>query len=69
MNSNNDNTVIVRTIINLADSLALDVIAEGIETDSQLSQLQGFGCAYGQGYLFAHPISPTEMPDYLLKQG
>jgi EAL domain-containing protein (putative c-di-GMP-specific phosphodiesterase class I) len=48
--------VIVRSTIALAHSLGLSVVAEGIETTSQLRRLQTFGCAYGQGYLFARPL-------------
>ena len=47
---------IVRAIVNLAHSLGLDVIAEGIETEIQLKMLRELGCEYGQGYLFASPL-------------
>jgi diguanylate cyclase (GGDEF)-like protein/PAS domain S-box-containing protein len=48
--------VIVRSTIALAHSLELSVVAEGIETTSELRRLQTFGCEYGQGYLFARPL-------------
>ena len=47
---------IVKAIVNLAHSLGLDVIAEGIETEVQLNILRELGCEYGQGYLFASPL-------------
>jgi len=52
---------IVEGILRLADSLHLDVIAEGVETVSQRVLLRDLGCRYGQGYLFGRP-SPTTTP-------
>jgi EAL domain-containing protein (putative c-di-GMP-specific phosphodiesterase class I) len=48
--------VLVRAIIDLAEALQLDVVAEGIERADQLGPLRQLGCRYGQGYLFAHPL-------------
>ncbi len=50
-----ENSEILQTIISLAKSLKKKVIAEGIETESQLSLLQNLGCDYGQGYLMSRP--------------
>ncbi|MDJ0325030.1 EAL domain-containing protein [Cryobacterium sp. PH31-AA6] len=47
---------IVEGILRLADSLHLDVVAEGIETTGQRDLLTGMGCRYGQGYLFSKPV-------------
>jgi len=47
---------IVSAIIALGDSLGLDTVAEGIETDAQRSILRELGCAKAQGYLFAKPM-------------
>ncbi|MBX0301796.1 EAL domain-containing protein [Cryobacterium sp. 1639] len=52
---------IVEGILRLADSLGLDVVAEGIETVAQLELLTAMGCRYGQGYLFAKP-NPVASP-------
>ncbi|MEL6495433.1 MAG: EAL domain-containing protein [Cyanobacteria bacterium J06623_7] len=60
---NNTNYDIIKAIINLAHSLGLDVIAEGIETEAQLKILKGLGCEYGQGYLFAHPLNSVDAID------
>ncbi|MDG2992362.1 EAL domain-containing protein [Candidatus Synechococcus calcipolaris G9] len=48
---------IVPTIITLAKSMGLEVVAEGIETLGQLLNLQALNCTYGQGYYFARPLS------------
>ncbi len=52
---NGENSEILQTIISLAKNLKKKVIAEGIETESQLKLLQNLGCDYGQGYLLARP--------------
>jgi len=52
-----ENSEILQTIISLAKNLKKKVIAEGIETESQLSLLQNLGCDYGQGYLLARPLT------------
>jgi diguanylate cyclase (GGDEF)-like protein/PAS domain S-box-containing protein len=49
------NVEIMRSIIALGRSLAIDVIAEGIETPEQHDLLRSLGCEFGQGFLFAHP--------------
>jgi len=48
---------IVRTIIELARVLGMDVVAEGIETHEQYLLLRELGCRLGQGFLFARPMS------------
>ncbi len=48
---------IVRTIVRLAENLGMRAIAEGIETEIQLRQLQLLGCHGGQGYLFSPPLT------------
>ncbi len=58
---NNTNYDIIKAIINLAHSLGLDVIAEGIETEAQLEILRRLGCEYGQGYLFAYPLNSKDV--------
>lgn len=48
---------IVRTVIDLAHRLRLDVIAEGVETLEQFEALRGLGCERAQGYYFSRPIA------------
>lgn len=62
-------TPIINTIILLANSLGMDVIAEGIETVDQLAQLQRLGCKYGQGYFFSQPLSSEAVETLLQAQG
>ena len=46
---------IAQTIVMLAHHMEMDVVAEGVETTQQLTQLQALNCQYGQGYLFSQP--------------
>ena len=57
--------VIPRTIVSLAHSLGMDVVAEGIENEQQLAILKSYGCDIGQGYLFARPMPPEQAAGYL----
>ncbi len=66
MEDGSENGEIVRTVIALAKTLRLDVVAEGIETIHQLHQLRILGCEYGQGYLFSRPV-PVEEAEKLLE--
>ena len=52
---------IVRTIIELARALRMDVVAEGIETREQYRMLRQMGCQFGQGYLFAQALPAKEI--------
>jgi diguanylate cyclase len=54
------NESIARTIVALADSLSLEIIAEGIETPAEKAVLERLGCTEGQGYLFAKPLPADE---------
>ena len=50
---------IVGTIVALATHLGLDVVAEGVETETQFEQVHRLGCSHGQGFLFAPPLEPA----------
>ncbi len=56
-------------IIAMAHKLGIQVIAEGIETTEQLELLRAAGCDYGQGYLFARPMSALAFDNFLAQSG
>ncbi len=56
---------IVRTVVNLAHNLGMDVTAEGVETSEQLKILQSWGCEFSQGYLFAKPLKSKNASEIL----
>lgn len=62
-----DNGTIARAIINLARTLDLDVLAEGVEQKGQLAFLKDAGCREYQGFLFSKPISVEECESLLAK--
>ncbi|MDP3843069.1 MAG: EAL domain-containing protein [Oxalobacteraceae bacterium] len=56
---------IIRLIIALARTLALDIVAEGVETQEQVTALVRLGCDIGQGFLFSPPIDAQEVEKWL----
>jgi EAL domain-containing protein (putative c-di-GMP-specific phosphodiesterase class I) len=63
--SNNNGQAIVSTIIAMAHSLQLDVIAEGVETHEQRSLLGKLGCHRYQGYLYGKPLPASQFQQIL----
>ena len=63
-----ENSEILQTIISLAKNLRMRVVAEGIETENQLSLLQNLGCDYGQGFLIAKPKGREETETLLYQR-
>ena len=59
--------VIIRTIIAMAHSLDVSVIAEGVETEAQKQRLLTNGCTYFQGYLFSKPVPIDEFELFIRK--
>jgi EAL domain-containing protein (putative c-di-GMP-specific phosphodiesterase class I) len=55
-------TAIVDAIIRMSAALGLAVIAEGIETEAELTQLKALGCRYFQGYLVSRPVAAEDLP-------
>ena len=60
-----EDTAIVQMIIELAHTLGLEVIAEGVETEEQVELLREMGCDFAQGYHLAKPL-PSEEVEQLL---
>jgi EAL domain-containing protein (putative c-di-GMP-specific phosphodiesterase class I) len=56
---------VITSIIELARTIDLSTITEGVETESQRQQLLAMGCIDAQGYLFSRPLSPDQVAGYL----
>lgn len=65
--SRDDNTI-VNTIVAMAKGLELNVIAEGVETQSQLEYLRKMGCNEAQGFLFGKPLPPDVIAQLLVQE-
>lgn len=65
---NPDDATIVDTIIQMGRNLNMDVVAEGVEDEAQLTFLQKLGCTYVQGLLFGEPMSSDNYLELLLAQ-
>jgi len=65
---NADDATIVGTIIHMGQSLKMDVVAEGVETEDQLTFLQSLDCTYVQGLLFGQPMSSDNYLELLHAQ-
>ncbi|MGO9902727.1 MAG: putative bifunctional diguanylate cyclase/phosphodiesterase [Solirubrobacteraceae bacterium] len=61
LHNDHQKTSLVQGIINLSESLQLDVIAEGIEQTEQADQLRSINATLGQGFLYSKPISPDAL--------
>jgi diguanylate cyclase (GGDEF)-like protein/PAS domain S-box-containing protein len=67
MNADHDSHEIVRLIIMLAHSLGLKVVAEGTETEEQITELKRLGCEMAQGYLYSPPVDSKAALGLLLR--
>jgi diguanylate cyclase (GGDEF)-like protein/PAS domain S-box-containing protein len=65
LGSSNESDEIVRTIVNLAHTLGMEVTAEGIEEVSQRAQLTSLACESGQGFLYSRPICEVNVEQLL----
>ena len=59
------NTKMLKVIINIAESLGVPMIAEGVETEEQMLALKEMGCDIVQGYYFSRPVPPDEFETFL----
>jgi diguanylate cyclase (GGDEF)-like protein len=60
-----EDAIIVQSTVTLAHNLGLTVIAEGVEDQATLMQLQSYGCDFAQGYGIAKPLPEGEVQDWL----
>lgn len=67
LDSRGDNGEIVRTIVALAHSLNMEVLAEGVETRQQLAALKNLNCQYGQGFFFARPLERSAAEEWVAR--
>jgi EAL domain-containing protein (putative c-di-GMP-specific phosphodiesterase class I) len=65
MTSDSDDETIVRSIIDLAGNLSLDVVAEGVEDVASWNRLGDLGCTFAQGYYLSRPMPIAELPLWL----
>jgi len=63
-----ERTAIVEAVVGMARALSLEAIAEGVESEVQLSELRRLGCDFAQGHLFSRPLAPKKVTD-LLREG
>lgn len=68
MDQADENRHIVETIMSLARSLRMEVVAEGTETRNQIDQLRALGCDYAQGYFFSKPLPAAAVQALLQSQ-
>ena len=60
-----DDAAIAKMVVALAESMGLEVIAEGVETETQRAFLASLGCHNYQGYLFSQPLPAAELETFL----
>jgi EAL domain-containing protein (putative c-di-GMP-specific phosphodiesterase class I) len=68
LRENEDNKpVVVRSIVELAHDLEMDVIAEGIESETDVRRLRALGCEFGQGFFFGSPMPPDDVQAFIAR--
>jgi predicted signal transduction protein with EAL and GGDEF domain len=65
METNEDDATIVRSTIELGRNLGLEVVAEGVESETAWNWLRELGCTIAQGYHLSRPLPPDELRDWL----
>ena len=65
MVADDNDAVIVRSIVDLGHNLGLKVVAEGVEEEAAWTMLRSLGCDLAQGYLLARPVTPEQVPSFL----
>ncbi len=62
---NNHSLSIIKAVLQIAKSLGLQIVAEGIETECQRQLLETLGCQLIQGYLIAKPLPAVEATEFI----
>lgn len=65
MLTDKESNKIVKSIVGLARSLKMDIIAEGVERPEEVAELEELGCSLAQGYLFARPAPAEQVMEML----
>jgi diguanylate cyclase (GGDEF)-like protein len=65
LNSSGEGRQIIRAILDLAQNLNIDVVAEGTELVDQVEQLTDMGCHYAQGYYFSRPLAARDLDVFM----
>ena len=68
MIDNDNDALIVRSTIDLAHNLGMQVVAEGVENEESLKLLNILGCELGQGYFISHPLLANDFEKWVIKQ-
>ncbi|MBI1784706.1 EAL domain-containing protein, partial [Candidatus Sumerlaeota bacterium] len=68
METDQESFEIVRTIVRLAHNLSMDVVAEGVENETQLKMLRELNCQYGQGFYFSRPLPKENIAELIKSQ-
>jgi EAL domain-containing protein (putative c-di-GMP-specific phosphodiesterase class I) len=63
LGENDEDTTIVRAVVELAHALGLSAVAEGVETSAQCERLRAIGCDRAQGWLFGRPAPVADIVD------
>jgi diguanylate cyclase (GGDEF)-like protein/PAS domain S-box-containing protein len=61
-------SAIVAAVVDLADAMGIDAVAEGVETNDQLAALRKLGCRVAQGYLFSRPVPAHQFDELVIAQ-
>lgn len=65
LDEQNQASTIVKATLDLAHNLGFNVVAEGVETQQQVEQLQAWGCEFAQGYFYAKPLDKDSAGEFL----
>ncbi len=66
MEDNEKNINLVCAMVNMAKSMEMEIVAEGVETPAQLEKLKELKCDFAQGYLFYKPLPPADLEEIFL---